>query len=154
MKYSIIIFVSLALLISCSNVETATEKQNGFDITAVKNHILNMNQSYSKRFTTSDTAYYAERYCIDAVVYCPGLPAIKGRDSINAFFYANGANKEATIELPVGNIYGNEELVVEEGTYNFPDGKGGSMDNGKFMALWKQENGQWKLFREIWNSNK
>jgi ketosteroid isomerase-like protein len=55
--------------------------------------------------------------------------------------------------LPIGNIYGNESLVVEEGTYNFPDGKGGSFDKGKFIALWKQEGGKWKLYREIWNTD-
>jgi ketosteroid isomerase-like protein len=50
-------------------------------------------------------------------------------------------------------IYGNEDLVVEEGTYNFPDGKGGSIDKGKFIAIWKQEDGKWKLYREIWNTD-
>ena len=29
----------------------------------------------------------------------------------------------------------------------------GSVDNGKFIAIWKQEDGKWKLFREIWNTN-
>jgi hypothetical protein len=33
----------------------------------------------------------------------------------------------------------------------FPDGKGGSVDKGKFIALWKQEVGKWKMYREIWN---
>jgi ketosteroid isomerase-like protein len=62
-------------------------------------------------------------------------------------------NNEAVIELPAGNFYGDKNLVVEEGTYNFPDGKGGSVDKGKFIALWKQEDGKWKLYREIWNTD-
>jgi ketosteroid isomerase-like protein len=86
-------------------------------------------------------------------VYCPSVPAVIGRDSIRAFFYAGGNNGEAVIELPIGSVYGNEDLVVEDGTYNFPDGKGGSVDKGKFIALWKQEDGKWKLYREIWNTD-
>lgn len=112
-----------------------------------------MNESYSDRFTSNDSAFYVERYCTDAEVYSPNIPAVKGREAIRKFFYNEGNNKEANIELPAGNFYGSNELVIEEGTYNFPDGKGGSADKGKFIALWKKENGKWKLYREIWNSD-
>ncbi len=112
-----------------------------------------MNKTYSKRFMTNDTAFYYDRYCKDTEVYSPQVAAVKGRDAIISFFYQNGCNKETVIDLPAGNIYGNASLVVEEGTYNFPDGKGGSFDKGKFIALWKQEDGQWKLYREIWNTD-
>ena len=51
------------------------------------------------------------------------------------------------------NITGTSDLIVEEGSYDFPDDKGGSFDKGKFIALWKQEDGNWKLWREIWNTD-
>ena len=112
-----------------------------------------MNETYSERFMSNDSIFYADRYCLDAQVFSPGLPAVIGRDSIRAFFYNKGNNDEVKIELPAGNIYGSEDLAVEEGSYNFPDGKGGSVDKGKFIALWKKEEGKWKLFREIWNTD-
>ena len=140
-------------MLACQSKEPGKATKNDFSIDSVKAHIIKMNESYSQRCMTNDTAYYISRYCRDAQVYSPGVPAVVGRDSIINFFYQNGTNKEAKIELPAGNIYGNEELVVEEGTYNFPDGKGGSFDKGKFIALWKQEDGQWKLYREIWNTD-
>lgn len=136
---------------SCTHTDKAAESK--FDIGPVKAHILEMNKSYSQRFMTNDTAYYNLRYCKDAAVYSPGVPAVAGRDSIISFFYQNGTNKEAKIDLPPGNVYGDENLVVEEGVYDFPDGKGGSFDKGKFIALWKQEEGKWKLYREIWNTD-
>lgn len=145
--------VSLLVTISCNQNQSSEKKDAAFDITSVKSHIEEMNKTYSNRFATNDTTFYNARYCKDAEVYCPGLAAVKGRDSIRNFFYQNGTNKEVKIELPPGNIYGNGELVAEEGTYNFPDGKGGSVDKGKFIALWKQEDGKWKLFREIWNTD-
>lgn len=142
-----------ATLFSCQSKQTGKPGKNTFNIDSVKAHISKMNESYSERFMTNDTTFYTSRYCKDAEVYSPGMPAVKGRDAVISFFYQGGTNKEAKIELPPGTIYGNEELVVEEGTYNFPDGKGGSADKGKFIALWKQENGIWKLFREIWNTD-
>jgi ketosteroid isomerase-like protein len=124
-----------------------------FDMEPVKAHIIKMNEHYSERFTSNDSVFYADRYCADAQVYCPDMPAIKGREAIRKFFYYDGNNKESIIELPAANFYGGPEYVVEEGTYNFPDGKGGSVDKGKFIALWKQEDGRWKLYREIWNTD-
>ena len=32
--------------------------------------------------------------------------------------------------------------------------KGGAvLDSGKYVAIWKNEGGQWRLHRHIWNSN-
>jgi ketosteroid isomerase-like protein len=149
---SIFVAAFAVILFSCAQ-HGHTHEEVKFDIDSVKAHIVEMNKSYSKRFTTNDTAFYTERYCKDAQVYCPSVPAVIGRDSIRAFFYAGGNNGEAVIELPIGSVYGNADLVVEDGTYNFPDGKGGSVDKGKFIALWKQEDGKWKLYREIWNTD-
>lgn len=140
-------------LFACNQHQPAPTAKTTFTIDPVKAHIMEMNKTYSKRFSTNDSAFYAERYCADAEVYSPAMPAVKGRNAIRSFFYNNGTNKEAVIELPAGNFYGDEDLVVEEGTYNFPDGKGGSIDKGKFIALWKQEEGKWKLYREIWNTD-
>ncbi len=152
MRY-ILLLLFPAIIFSCNSTHSDQKQKSTFSIDSARAHIIKMNESYSERFMTNDTAYYISRYCKDAQVYSPGMPAVVGRDSIINFFYQNATNKEAKIELPAGNIYGNEELVVEEGTYNFPDGKGGSFDQGKFIAIWKQEDEVWKLFREIWNSD-
>ena len=112
-----------------------------------------MNKTYQDRFTHNDTTFYAERYCKDAAIMPEQMNAFVGRDSIRHFNYNDGNNKGFKVDIIANNIYGNEELVIEEGTYSFPDGKGGSVDNGKFIAIWKQEDGKWKLYREIWNSN-
>jgi hypothetical protein len=46
------------------------------------------------------------------------------------------------MELPPNDIYGNADLVVEDGTYNFPDGKGGSLDKGNLLHYGK---GRWQM---------
>jgi ketosteroid isomerase-like protein len=150
-----ILFIMLAASVAgCNSTSTSNAPAaTNFNLDSVKAHITEMNKSYGRRFTTNDPAFYKERYCKDAAVYSPNIPAVVGIDSIISFFYVGGNNNEAIIELPPNNIYGNADLVVEDGTYNFPDGKGGSVDKGKFIALWKQEDGKWKLYREIWNTD-
>jgi len=152
MKKICILFLALSLF-SCRSNEPGKSKSNNFHLDSVKAHIIKMNESYTQRFTTKDTAFFTERYCKDAQVLCPNMPVVTGMDSIIKFFQGDGSGTDVKMELPVGHVYGNEELVVEEGTYNFPDGKGGSVDKGKFIALWKQEDGKWKLYREIWNTD-
>lgn len=151
---NILIVLAALFLFSCNNKEAENKTADvKFDIEPVKSHIIEMNKTYGKRFTTDDSLFYLERYCKDAVVLGAQAPSVSGRDDIRKYFYNDGKNKEMTIELPAGSFYGNEEMVIEEGAYNFPDGKGGSFDKGKFIAIWKPEDGKWKLFREIWNSD-
>lgn len=149
-----IFFTALvAYLVGCNSASSNQPTPTTFNLDSVKAHIAEMNKSYGQRFMTNDKAFYNERYCKDAAVYSPNVPAVVGIDSIMSFFYNGGNNKDAIIELPPNNIYGNADLVVEDGTFSFPDGKGGNFDKGKFIALWKQEDGKWKLYREIWNTD-
>ena len=102
---------------------------------------------------TNDPAFFAEKYCKDAIVSPPEHPQVMGLDSIRSYFYVGGDNSEITLDISTTAIYGNADVVVEEGKYDFPDGKGGSIDKGKFIALWKQEDSKWKMYREIWNTD-
>ena len=152
MRYFLFLLLAV-LLISCQSKNSGTKTNGTFNIDSVRAHIIKMNETYTRRFTTKDSLFFTDRYCIDAQVFSPNMPVITGRDSIMKFFQGDGSGTDVIMELPIGNVYGDENLVIEEGTYNFPDGKGGSFDKGKFIALWKQEEGKWKLYREIWNTD-
>lgn len=154
MRNNLFILFGLFLAGCGGTKEEKAEPVKTFDIAPVKEYINNVNKTYGLRFKTSDSALYADRYCKEAIALPPGMPAVKGRDSIRSYYYSNGANRSLNITITANNIFGTAELVVEEGVYDFPDGKGGSFDKGKFIALWKEEGGKWKLYREIWNSDR
>ena len=44
-------------------------------------------------------------------------------------------------------------MLEEVGVYTFTDDKGVVFDKGKFIVLWKNVDGKWKLFRDIFNSD-
>jgi ketosteroid isomerase-like protein len=152
MKYLLLLSL-LAFIMSCQSNSSGKKGDSIFHIDSVKMHIVKMNETYTQRFTAKDSLFFVDRYCKDAQVLSPNMPLVASRDSIIKFFQGDGSGTDVKMELPIGNVYGDEDLVVEEGTYNFPDGKGGSFDKGKFIALWKQEDGKWKLYREIWNTD-
>jgi ketosteroid isomerase-like protein len=41
----------------------------------------------------------------------------------------------------------------EAGNYTLTGVKGEVMDRGKYIVVWKDEGGKWKLHRDIWNSS-
>lgn len=48
--------------------------------------------------------------------------------------------------------YGNEDLVVEQGTYAMTYGPDDVVECGKYLNVWKPEDGAWKLYANIWNA--
>jgi ketosteroid isomerase-like protein len=153
MKRLLFTVLPILTLTACGGKKENKETAAPFDLAPIKARIDEMNKTYLRQFTSSDTALYNDKYCADAAVFAPEAPPVRGRDSIRAYYYNNGQNEEITIVIKADTLYGSPQLVAEEGTYDFPDGKGGSFDKGKFIALWKEEGGKWKLFRETWNTN-
>ena len=50
-------------------------------------------------------------------------------------------------------MFGGKDGVTETGTYEMFVDKNVSVDKGKFIVLWKQVDGKWKMHRDIWNSD-
>ena len=148
----IMLFVLIFQITSCME-SNKTDQVNQFDIEKVRKIISDANKVYGDRFTTKDSAWYVDKYCKNACAMPEKMSSVCGIDSIIKYYYNDGNNKDFKIIIKEIDVYGNQELVVEEGIYDFPDGKGGSFDKGKFIAIWKFEDNKWKIYREIWNSS-
>ena len=56
------------------------------------------------------------------------------------------------IKLTTQEVMGGKDAVAETGKYEMMDAGGKTLDNGKYIAVWKEENGKWKMYRDEWNS--
>jgi ketosteroid isomerase-like protein len=76
-----------------------------------------------------------------------------GTSAIMAYF--NGGYKMGIrgIKLTTEEVMGGKEGVIETGKYELFADKNMSIDKGKFIVIWKQENGKWKMFRDVWNTD-
>lgn len=126
---------------------------SAFDLDAARARIDLANQTFGDRYRKDDASWYASRYTKDACVMPPNETTICGRDAIRAYFYYGGANRDIDISVKSTDIYGGADAVIEEGNYDIPNPKGGYYDRGKFIGIWKLEDGTWKLYREIWTSS-
>ncbi len=146
----------VVFLMACNHKKEHGHKHGHkhFDIDLVKKTVHDANQVYSDRFFKNDPVWYGELYCKDAIVMPDRMPAVSGVDAIAKYFFNDGKNEPGfKISIVENKVHGGPEAVVEEGVYDIPDGKGGSFDKGKFIAIWQEEGGKWKMSREIWNSD-
>ena len=141
------------LLISC-NTETVTKTETvTFSLDSAKAAIAASNSNYGSSFVTGDSVSFVSHYTSDACISPSNMPRMCGTQAITAFF--NGGYKMGIrdIKLTTEEVMGGKDAVVETGTYEILGEKGVSFDKGKFIVIWKEENGKWKMHRDIWNTD-
>ena len=144
-----------AILSACTNnpPEPAAE-QHQFSASAVKATLDSMNVDYHDRFRDSTTAFFAARYTSDACVMPPNMPRICGIDGITKFYWYDGNSQTTTLDIKGEEVSGTASEVSEVGTYRVIDDEGTVLDEGKFIAMYRNVDGAWKVHREIWNSDR
>ena len=135
-----------------SHDNTTQQTSAEFSLDSARKSIDEQNAAFQKAFENSDSIGIANLFTSDAKMMMPGAPSIVGRPAITsivAMFIKMNLRREAkTIE-----VWGNDDLLAEEGTVSLFDQKGGELEHAKYLVIWKKEDGQWKLFRDMWNTD-
>jgi uncharacterized protein (TIGR02246 family) len=111
-------------------------------------------QKWAAAWNAGDAAALAALYAADAVVMAPGSEPATGHAAIEEHFRqgleASGGstNKIKTLEVMAG-----DDWAVEVGSFVADAADGTHLDHGRFVAVWKKVDGDWKLLRDIWNSS-
>lgn len=150
-------FFGLSAIASCNNAEnskTVTEKENKpFNIDSARKEIDKANLEFVDLFNKSDSVGLANMFTADGKSMEPNEPAFIGRKEIQTHYSIvlnAGANK---LGLVTTGLWGDEKMLAEEGEFTFIDKNGKQLDKGKYIVLWKTEDGKWKLFRDCYNSD-
>jgi hypothetical protein len=152
-RFTIALCLSLALfLLSCSGEPPATTTVPAFDIEATRAVIAQQNHQFTQAHIDGDVAAIDSMFSVDARSYPPGAAAAIGLPAIHDLtveFLKAGITefREETTAL-----YGNAELVIDEGTYVMTYGAGVT-ERGKYMNVWRQVNGAWRLQANMWNTD-
>lgn len=158
---TLVIFSITSLFISCSNTaeesgtNTATEERvKSFDLDAVRKVIDSTNAVFGYMVGKGDSVGLASLYTSDAKIMMPNMPAASGRSGVqSAFARLFNAMGTPNLTLTANEVWGTEELVTEVGSYTMTDKAGKEIDKGKYIDLWKMEDGKWKLHSDIFNSD-
>ena len=153
---SCITALSLFLLTACNNASTSVTTRDSaaaFDVTAMKPIIEEKDNAWAKAIITSDSAAMVNNFTKDGKIFPPNNDPIVGRDAIASFVSAvlKFGIKEYKDEISA--LYGNEDNLIDEGMYTMGDGKGNTVDKGKYIAIWRKEGGDWKIYSYMYNSS-
>lgn len=144
--YSItIILIMLLLLINCAPREEDNLK--------VRNEIASANENFMTAFSQGDAAALAALYTENGQVLPPNSEFVTGKEAIQTFWQTliDMGIKEVNLEIIEVDGHGNTAIEISKYTLK---GEGGQvLDKGKLIVIWKKENGQWKIHRDIFNSS-
>lgn len=157
----LVIFSITSLFVACSNTadESGTntayeEKAKSFDLAAARKIIDSTNAVFGSMVSKGDSVGLASLYTSDAKFMMPNMPTASGRSAVqSAFAGLFAAMGTPNLTLTSSDVWGTEELITEVGTYTMTDKAGKEIDKGKYIDLWKMEDGKWKLHRDIFNSD-
>lgn len=146
-----------AILSSCNNGDDSNamaEKENKsvFDLTVAKKEIEEANRNFMELVAKGDSVGLANSYTIDAKFMSAGTPAVAGRANIQHAMSEIVKSGITKVDLRLKEVFGTEDLIAEEGELTLYV-KNEVVAEEKYIVLWKKEDGKWKLFRDIFNSN-
>jgi hypothetical protein len=152
-----ITFIGL-LIVGCgknnnASLDTKEDRTANFDIANLKKIIDEKNNRFTQAHITGDTAFLNNIFTLDARVFAPNSEVVVGRSAIALvnLEYINFGITEFREETTA--LYGNEDYLINEGSYFMIYGNDNTIDEGKFINIWKKTDGDWKLFSNIWNTN-
>jgi ketosteroid isomerase-like protein len=159
MKKSLFIlpFMLAIFLIACNDTATTDNKMATNDSTvsdskSVEKHIRKEASNFEEEIKRGDSAALAAHYGSDAVVMPPNSGEVKGNDIAGLW---GGALRMGVkdLKLNITDVSGGGDLYAETGTYEMLGAENKSLDKGKYVVVWKKDKGNWKMYRDIWNSN-
>lgn len=124
-----------------------------FDLEATRRLIAQQNERFTAAHVAGDIATIDAMFAPDATSFPPGAAAVVGLPALHAFTvdYLKAGVTEFREETT--DFYGNVEYVVDSGTYVVTYGPAQTTERGKYLNVWTQFNGRWKIKANMWNTD-
>jgi len=91
-----------------------------------------------------------------AVLMPPNAPAMNGRDAIRQFWTGFTSLGAIDAKLVTDDIVTSGDLAAEMGHFDLtitPKSGAPIKDSGKYLVVWRNVGGEWKIVRDIFNSS-
>lgn len=152
MKNIITLLTTVILFSSCT-------KQVDINLEEEGKVLMQLSKDWSDLVKTGDTDKIMEGWSDDAVMMAPGLPPLKGKESIRNYI-EEGAKipgfeiRWEPLEVHVSKS-GDMAYLIERNEITVNDSLGNPVKSyNKVVTVWKkQSDGQWKNVVDMWNAN-
>jgi len=112
-----------------------------------------MNEQFMAAFNRGDAAAMASLYTEDGQILPPNSDFVTGKPAIRAFWQALMDMGIAEVELEIIEVEGCGDAAFEVSRFSLKGADGQALDQGKYIVIWKHQDGNWKLHRDIFNSS-
>lgn len=121
--------------------------------THLKEIIRIVNEKFGNRFAAAQFNELSELYTRDGIVLPPNMEMIQGRDAIAGLWQALFNMGIQSMKLETVEVEDCGRLGVEVGLFKLYSADRHLLDQGKYVVVWENEDGEWKLHRDIFNSS-
>ena len=144
-KSAIILMIALVLFLNCQPTQQ--------DSTKIREAIVAANGNFMEAFNSGDAAGLAALYTQEGQLLPGNSDFVTGPQAIQEFWQGAMDMGIKSAKLETIEVEGMGETAYEVGKYTlFAEGDQ-MLDQGKYIVIWKQVEGEWKLHRDIWNTS-
>jgi len=127
------------------------------DLTASQDQLVEIairraNRTFEQAVASGDAEAVAALYTAGAVAYPPDAPPVRGREAIGELFASIVASGVDGVTLETHEVRSVGTMALEFGTGRIRAG-GEDGDPFSYSVLWAKDGDQWRLHRDIWNSD-
>lgn len=115
--------------------------------------IRNANDNFEATFAKGDAAGMADLYTPQGMLLPTGSNIIQGKEAIRNFWEGVMDMGIKQAHLKTIEVEEQGDTAIEMGNYTLKGQNGNTIDEGKYIVVWKQQNGSWKLHKDIFNSS-
>jgi ketosteroid isomerase-like protein len=137
----------LFMLLAIATVLGQSSEQEKIDLIKARVQVDSLDKQFSKHFFEGDSLALYNMYAKGAY-----FGTSKGKDILSSW----GRQIRYSIENDMPNLLftttsltTDNEFLFEIGKYEMKDSKGNLKGEGKYLLVWKQEDGQWKIYRDM-----
>ena len=122
--------------------------------TSISQEIQRVNATFEANFERGDSAAVASLYTDSGVLLPTGMEPIEGPAGIQAFWQGAMEMGIKRVKLHTREVEQLTDTAIELGTYTLFGPNDQQLDQGKYVVVWKEQQGQWKLHQDIWNTSR
>ncbi|MGB5317934.1 YybH family protein [Eudoraea sp.] len=138
---SVFIFIS-----GCKKEDKKNELNTQTDISTLEKEIESRLREYENHLRNEDSVALGNMYMKDAEI----IPSTVGKENIIKAFGSMIRDSITGSSFKTTHLWGDNQLLVEDGTGIWFHANGKVVGRGRYLLVWKKDDGNWKILRDTW----
>ena len=123
------------------------------NLEAVRDAFMSICQQFQKSIEQGDLGNIGNLYTEDAKILPPNMDMLEGRDSIQAFWQRASEMGIKSYQPEILEVEYSGNLGFFVGKYTLYGNENKIINKGKFITVFKNIDGEWRVYRDIFNSS-